>query len=87
MSIYSGFPTRKDEHSYNKLVSKLLMLLQDHLFEFISPKTISEDKIISYSRIIAKMKLYEEHKYLPPKFTDFMKPLAHICGISQVNTT
>lgn len=37
---------------------------------------------MTYSRIIAKMKDYEEHKYLPPKFTDLMAPLCKALGIA-----
>lgn len=35
MSIYSGFPTRRDENKYNDLLSKLILMLQHHLLEFI----------------------------------------------------
>ena len=33
MSIYSGLPTRKDENNYNKLLTKLLLILQQHVLE------------------------------------------------------
>lgn len=31
MSIYSGFPTRKDETKYNDLLSRLILMMQQHL--------------------------------------------------------
>lgn len=37
MSIYSGFPTRKDEANYNQLLARLLKLLQAHLLEVMPP--------------------------------------------------
>jgi len=41
MSVYSGFPTRKDETNYNKLLIKLIQTLQNHLLKFITPDDIS----------------------------------------------
>jgi len=69
MSIYSGFPTRKDETNYNQLLAKLLQVMQAHLLELASPETFSHSKQSTYTRIISKMQQYEEHKYLPPKFS------------------
>lgn len=68
MSIYSGLPTRKDEANYNKLLTKMFLVLQQHVLElskgFIDPKYINQ-----YSKILGKMQLLEDHKYLPPKFS------------------
>jgi hypothetical protein len=58
MSIYSGFPTRRDEEKYNGLLSKLILTLQSHLMEFIE-ENVPQIKVVAYSRIIAKMKDYE----------------------------
>ncbi len=59
MSIYSGFPTRKDESNYNKLLSSLFMTLQNHLLEFINQAIVPQDKVNKYTRIIYKMRDYE----------------------------
>lgn len=75
MSVYSGFPTRKDETNYNKLLIKLIQTLQNHLLKFITPDDISQHECDQYNRILLKMQAYEQHKYLPPKITHFLKPL------------
>ena len=36
MSIYSGFATRKIEETYNKLLSKLIVFLQNEILECFS---------------------------------------------------
>ena len=64
MSIYSGFPTRKDESTYNHLLEKLLTTMQAHLLEFINPLNMTRQLSLSYSKIIQKMRQFEEHKYL-----------------------
>jgi hypothetical protein len=81
MSIYSGFPTRRDEEKYNGLLSKLILTLQGHLMEFIG-ETVPHAKLVTYSRIISKMKDFEEHKYLPPKFSELLEPLCKAIGIT-----
>jgi len=80
MSIYSGFATRKDETKYNGLLAKLILLMQNHLLEFISGGT-GQAKVLSYTKIIFKMKDYEEHKYLPPKFSELLEPLCKVLGL------
>ena len=64
MSIYSGFPTRKDETNYNQLLSRLLRAIQNHLLEFITDKPLPPNKASNYAKLITKMREYEEHKYL-----------------------
>ncbi len=56
MSIYSGFPTRRDEERYNTLLSKLILTLQGHLLELIGEGAPPHAKNVTYSRIIAKMR-------------------------------
>lgn len=58
MSIYSGFPTRKDETRYNDLLSKLILMLQQHLLEFVQGD-IPQKKALGYTKVINKMKDYE----------------------------
>ena len=55
MSIYSGLPTRKDEHNYNKLLSKLFLLLQEHVLE-LSKGFIDSKYIVQYSKVLARLK-------------------------------
>lgn len=74
MSIYSGFPTREDEKNYNKLLVKLITTLQSHVLQ-LTCGLISPEMANKYTRIISKMQTYEEHKYLPPKFTELLAPL------------
>ena len=54
MSIYSGLPTRKEENNYNKLLLKLILLLQDHVLDLTKGK-ISTYYINQYSKILSKM--------------------------------
>ena len=56
MSIYSGLPTRKDENNYNKLLVRLILLLQDHILD-LSKGSISLLYINQYSKIISKMEV------------------------------
>lgn len=74
MSIYSGLPTREDEKNYNRLLSKLITLLQSQIID-LTKGLIPVSYAGKYQRIISKMQTYEEHKYLPPKFTDLLHPL------------
>ena len=71
MSIYSGFATRRDESRYNDLLSKLINMMQQHLLDAL--KHCAQDflskKVVGYAKIIGKMREYEDHKYLPPKFS------------------
>jgi hypothetical protein len=74
MSIYSGFPTREDETNYNRLLARLMSTMQEHILE-LSQGSIESHFGNKYNRIINKMQAYEEHKYLPPKFTTMLAPL------------
>lgn len=59
MSIYSGFPTRKDETSYNNLLQKLIQTLQNHLLELIQAHSLPFNKSHLYEKIIIKMRQFE----------------------------
>lgn len=58
MSIYSGFPTRKDETKYNDLLSRLLLMMQQHLMECIEGSQLPPKKVMGYTKVISKMKEY-----------------------------
>ncbi len=74
MSIYSGLATREDETNYNKLLTRLVSTMQDHIIE-LSNGIIASHFASKYTKLIAKMQTYEEHKYLPPKFSTILKPI------------
>lgn len=59
MSIYSGFPTRKDETNYNQLLAKLLQLMQAHIIELLPADKVHNNKVFAYTRILSKMQQYE----------------------------
>jgi hypothetical protein len=59
MSIYSGFPTRKDETNYNNLLAKLLQLMQTHIIELLPTDKVHSSKMFAYARVITKMQQYE----------------------------
>jgi hypothetical protein len=48
--------------------------MQEHILE-LSQGNITAHFGSKYNRVIDKMQTYEEHKYLPPKFTTLLKPL------------
>ena len=81
MSVYSGFATRKEETNYNQLLAKLLRTLISHLLELTSLPALSKTKSIIYSKIIAKIQQYDDHKYLEPKFSEYLGPLAQLVGL------
>lgn len=83
MSIYSGFPTRRDEEKYNCLLAQLLSTLQQHLLSLIGPE-VPQRQARTYSRILSRMRDYEEHKYLPPKFSELLGPLARAIGVQEL---
>ena len=62
-------------------------MLQHHLLEFIGNSELPHKKIVSYAKIISKMKDYEEHKYLPPKFTQLLDPLCKVIGFTHASVT
>ena len=37
--------------------------------------------MVGYAKIIGKMREYEDHKYLPPKFSELLDPLCKELGI------
>lgn len=59
MSIYSGFPTRKDETNYNQLLARVIQLLQAHLLEVLPDQKMPNSKVFAYARVITKMQQYE----------------------------
>ena len=72
MSIYSGFGTRKEEEKYNKLLTRLIETLQVHILTLTNGK-IDLEFYKQYQQILFKLTTLEEHKYLPPKFTNIME--------------
>lgn len=58
MSIYSGFPTRKDETLYNHLLEKLIQTMQNQLLEIVQTHGLTLSKSNLYERIISKMRQF-----------------------------
>ena len=85
MSIYSGFATRKDETTYNQLVVKLLKLMQQQCLQLMRVVEPPVEVRSNFVRVISKMMHFEEHKYLPPKFTEVIRPLATVIGVGRVD--
>jgi hypothetical protein len=81
MSIYSGFATRRDETKYNDLLSRMILMLQQQVLELIEGE-FPRKKVLGYSKVISRMREYEEHKYLPPKFSVLLDPLCKALGVS-----
>lgn len=60
MSIYSGFGMRKMEEQYNKLVGKLILLLQSDILKYMSPHANSKNT--QYSMEIIQQKQLSDYK-------------------------
>ena len=91
MSIYSGFATRQQENFYDKLIFKLIELMQQKIvgqymgckYQFIISilKEISFDertfarKVVKIYRTCKKM---EENKHLEPNFSKSFKEMSEI---------
>ena len=56
--------------------------MQSHLIELIGESAAPQGRVTRYSRILAKMMDFEEHKYLPPKFSELLAPLCRVLGIA-----
>jgi hypothetical protein len=82
MSVYSGFSTRLQETTYNRLTETLIHLLQVRVLCAIRSEPIDDDIWSSkFSSVYAKLSKLEMQKYLPPKFSESCKELAmHYAG-------
>ena len=82
MSVYSGFSTRLQETTYNRLTETLIHLLQIRVLCAIRSEPIDDDIWSSkFSSVYAKLSKLEMQKYLPPKFSESCKELAmHYAG-------
>jgi hypothetical protein len=56
--------------------------MQSHLIDLLGDTAAPQGKVLAYSRILAKMRDFEEHKYLPPKFSELLAPLCKTLGIA-----
>ncbi|KAL4453413.1 hypothetical protein ABPG74_017620 [Tetrahymena malaccensis] len=83
MSIYGGFGLRRTESKYNWCLEQMLQVLSTKMINLIEKE--SEQAITSFKfkfgKIYCMMKGMEEHKYLPPKFSESVKKLADFVGI------
>ena len=59
-----------------------MLCLQSHLIELIGESAAPQGRVMAYSRILAKLRDFEEHKYLPPKFSELLAPLCKVLGIA-----
>ena len=84
MSVYSGFTTRHQEVTYNRLTETLLLLLQDRLLA-LQRHDQPTDRfwLEQFSSVFAQMNRMEAHKYFPPKLTQCVKDLAASHGLGE----
>lgn len=82
MSVYSGFSTRLQETTYNRLTETLIHLLQVRVLCAVRSEPIDDDIWSNkFSSVYAKLSKLEMQKYLPPKFSESCKELAmHYAG-------
>jgi len=76
MSIYSGFGTRLQENSYNKLTLQLISLLNKRVTAHSNNEQVDEEafknELLKTYNCMTKL---EMHKYLEPKYTQKLNPL------------
>jgi hypothetical protein len=79
MSVYSGFSTRYQESQYNRLIQKLIDLLQYRVKANIKDFRINDHswgkQFLSIYQQMAEM---EVHKYLNPKFSESCKEIVKL---------
>ena len=82
MSIYSGFATRQQESFYDKLVFKLIELIQDKIvFQYLpNDSEIFDEKIFARKvvKIFRTLKKLEQNKHLEPNYSDAFKQLSEV---------
>ncbi|KAL4492975.1 hypothetical protein ABPG72_020754 [Tetrahymena utriculariae] len=84
MSIYNGFSTRKQEQDYNILLEQTFFLLQTYIVKAIKNERIDENKFTSYfEKLFNTMEQFESHKYLDPKYSVILRPLAKTLNIKR----
>ena len=78
MSVYSGFATRQQETFYDKLLLKTLQLLSARIFQvYRCNLTFDEIKWAKQLRKVSNyMILMDRNKWLEPKFSEALSPLA-----------
>lgn len=83
MSVYSGFSTRQQEVTYNRLTETLLLLLQDRLVssQRHSDGPVDQFWLEQFLGVYTQMSRMEMHKYFPPKLTQCVRDLAASYGV------
>jgi hypothetical protein len=80
MSIYGGFSSRQIEEQYNNALVRLLQLLQNQLLVWLDLRGEEDEGVMHFAhcfnRVVSKLRSLEERKYLPPKFSMAVGPLA-----------
>jgi hypothetical protein len=82
MSIYSGFGTRQQEKSYNKILYHLLFLMQLKITKDLVNEPFCWEKFEHvFKKLYQKLAYSDNSKYLPPRFSYAVKDLAEYYGI------
>ncbi|CDW77450.1 UNKNOWN [Stylonychia lemnae] len=86
MSVYSGFTTRQQETFYNKLVEKLLDLMQTRLIKFFKGEQLVDDArwAKQMKKIHKCLVVMDKSKYLIPKYSETIDGLATYLHINFV---
>ena len=82
MSIYSGFGTRQQEKTYNKILYHMIFLMQLKITKDLTGTDFSETKFEDvFKKLYSKLSAHDNYKYLPPRFSYAVKDLAEYYGI------
>mmetsp|Transcript_11949 Transcript_11949/g.13107 ORF Transcript_11949/g.13107 Transcript_11949/m.13107 type:complete len:104 (-) Transcript_11949:976-1287(-) len=78
MSVYSGFGTRRQETYYYQQLETLLTCMNAKLIALVQESEESFDNqwLNFFSKIFVSLRKLEENKYMPPKFSLCVRPLA-----------
>ena len=81
MSVYSGFSTRQQEVTYNRLTESMLLLLKDRIFAAERREGAPDGYWMEqFTGVYGQMNRMEAHKYFPPKLTQCVRDLAVAYG-------
>ena len=86
MSVYNGFSTRQQELVYSKALYNTVFLLQLRIYKLFKGEKFDDIKFGKVlTKLYARLYSFEEHKYMPPKYSFALKDLAVFLGIFEVS--
>lgn len=86
MSIYNGFPTRRRETRYLKLLYYMFVLMQDKIDSEYNNYSFNDSQFkYEFSKVYNEIKEMDKEKYLHPKFSQWFQDLAQTIGANKTS--